>query len=410
MKLTILQTILKTLDGTPSHVQSRHQLGQSLVEMAFVTPLLLMMVVGVVEIGYYANNYLNLMEVTRIGARTGTVLVGDQSPLEWDDGASLHKNVLYHMGVQEYAGRSNDDTSPLPDPPPTRDNRYNLSEQARDCGVYDGFYEYIACSMLDSLDPIELKIGERPVTNQDGATENKDWIDDIVISVFALQAINNDDPLNWIADPLVYSRTHNFETGDTVGKYPKGPSVIVVGRYPTNANECNMGVVDGAESPLNGRMPFDFYNYGVQNRTRSIDGVVRDIELFQEDTGPEYQRGFVWTGQYKVEEKVENDMGAELDSVCWGSNFSIEEVEQRMNAYNFIPMDDTSDLDEERRLYLPSEGLVLVEMMWNHQLLLDMPFYDTLVKMFGDTQDIRIMVWAAFPVPTVEPNIVFDLR
>jgi hypothetical protein len=180
----------------------------------------------------------------------------------------------------------------------------------------------------------------------------------------------------------------------------------VVGRYPTNANECNVWESGGVETYIEGRDPFDFYDYGVQNRTRPIDGIVRDIELFPADDEPEFQRGFVWTAQYKHEIDEES---IEPQLVCWGSNFSIEDVEELMNANNFVPDTGTAS-DTERRRFLPSQGLVLVEMMWNHELLLDFPFFPTLVQMFGDTQRVVITVWAAFPAPTVEPNIVFDLN
>ncbi|MCA9881338.1 MAG: pilus assembly protein [Anaerolineae bacterium] len=398
-------TITKILDGTPSHVKHSRQKGQSLLEMALVTPLLFIMVIGIVEIGWFANNYLTLLEVTRIGARTGTVLVDALSPLAWDDAASLHREVLLHMGVVEYEGIPNGD--PVPDPAPARDNRYDLGEWARDCddNRYTGFYKFIACSMEDSLEPLTIKRDQYQVTERDGTVVNEDYVDDIIISTFSLQAVNNDNPATWAGDPVIYSRTFNFELDpDSAGDFPAGPSVIVVGRYPTNANECNMWDAGGIPIMHNDRDPFDFYNYGTQDRTRAIDGVVRDIELEPADNGPEYQRGFVWTGQYQPQEEA--DDGSTL--ICWGSNFTIEEVEDLMNTNNFIP-DGSADY-EERRQYLPSQGMVLVEMVWNHSLLINFPFFDTFVRMFGDTQRVSISVWAAFPAPTVEPNIVFDLN
>lgn len=370
--------------------------------MALVTPLLFIMVVGIVEIGWFANNYLTLLEVTRIGARTGTVLVDALSPLAWDDAASLHREVLLHMGVVEYEGIPNGD--PVPDPAPARDNRYTMGEIARDCDDdrYTGFYKFIACSMEDSLEPLTIKRESYEYVHRDGTRENVPYIDDIIISAFSLQAVNNDNPATWAGDPVIYSRTFNFELdADSAGDFPAGPSVIVVGRYPSNANECNVRDASGLEVPTGERDPFDFYNFGTQDRTRAIDGVVRDIELEPADSDFEYQRGFVWTGQYQPDEG---------DLVCWGSNFSIEEVEDLMNTNNFIP-DGSADY-EERRQYLPSQGMVLVEMVWNHSLLINFPFFPIIEQMFGDddTQRISISVWAAFPAPTVEPNIVFDLN
>lgn len=412
---SILRTLTKILDGTPSHIRHSRQRGQSLAEMALVTPLLFIMIVGIVEIGWFANNYLTLLEVTRIGARTGTVLIGDLSPLEWNNAASLHPDVLREMGVQEYEGIPNGD--PVPDPAPVRDDRYRMGEIARDCETaqdydFSGFYTFIACSMEDSLEPLTIKRGEFDVVDRNGNVNQVPYVDDIIISAFSLQAVNNDDPATWVGDPVIYSRTIDFDTTDAVGDYPDGPSVIVVGRYPTNANECNMWDVNGIPVPSNERDPFDFYNFGTQDETRPIDGVIRDIELEEGDVGAEYQRGFVWTGQYQVEETRPNPTPSDPDAtdsiICWGSNFTIEEIQDLMNANSFIPEGSTDY--EDRRQYLPSQGLVLVEMVWHHDLLLNFPFFPTLIQMFGDTQQVSITVWAAFPAPTVEPNIVFDLN
>lgn len=391
---SILRTLTRILDGTPSHIRHSRQKGQSLAEMALVTPLLFIMIVGIVEIGWFANNYLTLLEVTRIGARTGTVLTGVLSPLEWDNTGSLHTDVLRAMGVVEFDGSG------------VRDNRYDVSEQMRDCedGRSTGFYKRIACYMEESLEPLTIKTGPFEVVDRNGNVTEVPYVDDIIISAFSLQAVNNDDPADWVDDPVIYSRTIDFDTTDAIGNFPQGPSVIVVGRYPTNANECNMWDVSGTPVRRDGRFPFDFYNYGTQDETASIDGVIRDIELAEEDTDNEYQRGFVWTGQYRVEEKADD----KSELICWGSNFTIEEVEDLMNANSFIP-EGSADY-EERRQYLPSQGLVLVEMVWHHDLLLNFPFFPTLIKMFGDTQQVSITVWAAFPAPTVEPNIVFDLN
>jgi hypothetical protein len=392
---SILRTLTRILDGTPSHIRHSRQKGQSLLEMALVTPLLFIMVVGIVEIGWFANNYLSLLEVTRIGARTGTVLTGVLSPLEWDNTGSLHTNVLHEMGVVEFDGSG------------VRDNRYNVSEQMRDCddNRAGGFYKQIACRMLDSMEPLTIKTGLYDVVARDGTVTQIPYVDDIIISAFSLQAVNNDRPANWVGDPVVYSRTFDFESdSDSAGNFPEGPSVIVVGRYPSNANECNMWDTGGLPVQSSDRDPFDFYNYGTQDRTRSIDGVVRDIELAEADSGPEYQRGFVWTGQYQPDVTADDDSKL----ICWGSNFTIEDVQDLMNAREFIP-EGSADYKELRQ-YLPSQGMVLVEMVWHHDLLLNFPFFPTLIQMFGDTQQVSITVWAAFPAPTVEPNIVFDLN
>lgn len=47
--------------------------GQGVVEFAFVLPLLLALVLGIVEFGILFNNYVTLTDATRVGARKATV-------------------------------------------------------------------------------------------------------------------------------------------------------------------------------------------------------------------------------------------------------------------------------------------------------------------------------------------------
>jgi len=64
----------------------------------------------------------------------------------------------------------------------------------------------------------------------------------------------------------------------------------------------------------------------------------------------------------------------------------------------------------EQRRHIPSNGLVLVEMFWGHTPLLNFPgLYPLLQFLQGNAQDVTISVWAAFPAPAVEPNVVFQL-
>src|SRR5690242_13535329 len=85
---SVPKKILQILDGTPA-VYGHYSRGQSLVELALVTPLLIILLMGLAEIGWFANNYLILLETTRVGARYGAVQTGDTSPLLWPNEASL---------------------------------------------------------------------------------------------------------------------------------------------------------------------------------------------------------------------------------------------------------------------------------------------------------------------------------
>jgi hypothetical protein len=443
----IIRTILRVLDGAPPPDTSK-QRGQSLVEMAFITPLLIIMFLGIVEIGWYANHFLILLEVTRVGARSGTVLTGDLSPLAWTEAATTHP-IVYERDAG-LTWTSLDEA--LPQPPPAQ------SATFRSCapGTDFGFYNFIACSMLDSLEPLTVKgrdpattdVVERTVRNRSGDPVATIPIpDDIIISVFSLAAINNQDPAT--LDPLdypdaeryadVYSRTFDF---DAVAPdvYEPGFQLVVTGRYPESANECNVYYdVAPPSGPQNiwyndVRDPFDFIPDGVRNQA-NVGGRQLFIEQEGYDEGPEMQRGFAWTGQHQVLGEFDAD-GREI--LCWGSEFTAQDVADLMNSPSFIgeadlppepqpgdygdPIAYQADHDAweatvadileahgERVSFLPSQGLVLVEMYWMHDLLLDFPFLSPILQMFGDPNNIVINVWAAFPVPAVEPSVVFDL-
>lgn len=51
----------------------RSEDGQGVVEFAFVLPLLIALVFGIVEFGIVFNNYVTLTDATRVGARKATV-------------------------------------------------------------------------------------------------------------------------------------------------------------------------------------------------------------------------------------------------------------------------------------------------------------------------------------------------
>lgn len=404
----LLLSTLRILDGTPRPTGER-QRGQSLLELAFITPLLAIMVIGIVEIGWFANHYLIILEVTRIGARQGTVLTGDLSPLSWNNDASIHPFV--HETVLG--------TVPAPAD----------SVNYRDCdqiGRKAGFYNVIACSMLQSLDPLVMRgrqSTETAVVNKTVRDRAGNVIavipfpDDIIISVFALQAINNASPASIVfpdkqtdergftfANSL-YMRTFDFETiAETIGKYDSGSQVVVVGRYPTNANECNVWqLTSGTLQDFGGDPdPFDYIENGIRD-----SNLGRFIELTGADTTAEVQRGFSWTAQHRLEVTREAD-NAQL--LCWGSEWDNARIEEVMNLGNFVAGNDPLiDPWNQQRSFLPSQGIVLVEMYWMHDLLMDFPFMDTIVTFFGDPSNIVISVWAAFPVPAAEPNIVYGL-
>jgi len=54
--------------------RSHPERGQSLVELAIFLPIFIIIIAGIVEMGYYINRYLNLLDASREGARYGADL------------------------------------------------------------------------------------------------------------------------------------------------------------------------------------------------------------------------------------------------------------------------------------------------------------------------------------------------
>ncbi len=412
----LFRKILQILDGAPT-TSGNHQRGQSTLELAFITPLLIMLIVGIVEIGWYANNYLALLEVTRVGARRGTLLIGDNGPLAWNNAAS----IMFGKGWQA-AGLSPGDLAAVEN---TSWNFRNACVSLQETDF--GFYNLIVCQMLSSMDPLSLRLND---------------LDDIVVSAFALQTVNNANPLDYdpIDDSGIYRRTYNFAEFD-IGippgefKLPEDFSVVVVARYPSNANECTVAAVspppvepptgtdtdgDGVTDDLdacdsdvgpaaNYGCPYteaaierDPFNYITDDNHPTVglaeNGTLLNFELTGYDVGLEHQRGFAWFGQHRV-----NNSSVQ----CWGSEFELAEVEEVMNLPGFTLVGAGYD---NRNYLTPGMGMVLVEIFWEHSTLLHFPLIDVSVieslnPVVGSlgTRPV-ISLWAAFPAPAAEPS------
>ncbi|MBC8170516.1 MAG: pilus assembly protein [Anaerolineae bacterium] len=420
MMRKFLKKLVQILDGTPAGYGQQRQRGQSLVELAFITPILIIMVAGIAEIGWYANNYINLLEAAKVGARRGPFLNGENAPQLFPMEASIAP-----MGDSSGFGFLEPPEDGAFDPNDPRNRTRGLTNpRSLRCDGIDvndfGFYNIIACTVLDSLDPLEIRTGENPDTEAP-------YKDDIVISVFATQAINNcergtENP----EDPKPETNDCDMEIG---APYLPGHQVVVVGRYPANANECAAG---GANQE--GRDPFDYiinntvdsevfttpsgkdvwipfelsiptYNAaGTLIKFKPLfDPVVAEGETWTDET----QRGWSWTGQYKV--------GAVdgFTSDCWGSEFTLDEVQALLNLPNFVRPGDGDYQD--RRSYLPSQGLVLVEIFWEHELLMGGAFpifygaYSLFTNLSAESGGNIIRVWAAFPAAAAEPHLTFGL-
>ena len=387
---TLVAKIIKILDGTPA-VYGQRQKGQSVVELALVTPILIILLAGLVEIGWFANNYLTLLDVTRAGARRGTVLTDQQSPLFWDNNGSL----LPRLDPLRNFPYLEDPYYVVPTTPGDTDNsRDDYRWWPADwtaCGRDRPFYTEIACVMRDSLDPLRMN------------PEN--GIDDIIISGFALANVDASIQPLWLG----VNGTEPRPIDDDV------PQLVVAGRYPTNANECDVAW-DGVSTPTilqqEPRDPFDFNNSGgrdindANNTINTGDGRNDFTEVDGFDPvgatwqTAEKQRGFSLFGNHRI-----------AGTACTGSEWSMADMEALMNLQQFpiLPSDPIyyeGAIIDTRRL-IPSQGVVLVELFWQHELLLRFPLLAPVFTALG-SERTTISVWAAFPLPSVEPYIEFD--
>lgn len=502
-----LKKVLKILDGTPKPQGKQRQRGQSVLEMTAITPLLIILLVGLVEIGWFARNYLTLLEISRVGARRGAVLGGEFSPINWDEWASLPPGESYDLEWTNYPTVSN----PMLYEGKTLSNIANSRVLVRECSMLSnpdfpdmqvGFYNLVLCQMTASLTPLEMRRGD--------AIPIEDRTDDIVISVFAIQMIHNGTPVVG-GDQLL------IPNGIRDGEFQQGYIPVVVGRYPTKANECN--IWQNSQNPSELRVitterdPFDFYRqvrdqktqpstntfldnstlltndaqfnaefyaslfgsrynhylsdsavngrYGgvdvVQVYAEQPDGsrvpvgqyplelaVLRNgvwvspgnLPAFDPYNYPEMVRGFSFTGYHRVgrDETRTVDVGGvptSFERLCFGSEFSIYDIQELLLNSQFMltsaelaatratrpdfgiiceedPFGATICRDEDLRAYFPNQGIVLVEVFWQHRLLLDIPVFSPVYNALGSDRT-TIRVWSAFPAPSVTPNLKYNL-
>jgi hypothetical protein len=179
--------MLAILDGTPTGAR-----GQSLVELTLTLPIFMIMLMGLVEIGWFANNYLTLLDVVREAGRYGAT----RDPMEWADGQELNYS---RMDCEEFSTVfdkkpfENNLTWPGPDLseyPSLTEYQYNNYGE-RLIGYYDG----VACSVIGNLTPLEFN----------------DLTDDIIVSVFSFFVLDR---------------------GTSIAQ------VRIHGRHPARANEC----------------------------------------------------------------------------------------------------------------------------------------------------------------------------
>jgi hypothetical protein len=313
--------------------------------------------------------------------------------------------------------------------------------------------------MAASLAPLEL--------------DRDNDIDDVIISAFAVQMVNNQasgGDLNLTTTPPLMDQ---LSGGSEQEFPERGWTPVVVGRYPARANECNLwqDVSSGVYyTYTTERDPFDYYRQGetplnggqgvdVEIVTADPDGAGPEpvqqvgsypLEIAIESEGnwvtplhgfdpydfTEIQRGFVITGQRQVDMTLVADVGGNtvnLTAACWGSDKTVYWMQDRLIAEDSIMTDaeitnmrltdpdfcrvEVLDADGnptgvfedcDQREFMVNQGVVLVEIYWQHQLLLDIPVFSPIYNALNDDQT-TIHVWSAFPAPTIEPDLEYNL-
>jgi len=134
------------------------QRGQSLVELAFIFPILLLMLAGLVEVGYYANNYLTVLDASREGARYAADMNPKLPAMDTFNYATFEKDTL-DLCNPAFGGDPDSDAC-------------TEAVMAEGCSETGYLYHKAACLVQASLYPLELDL----------SNENMD----VVVSVVAV--------------------------------------------------------------------------------------------------------------------------------------------------------------------------------------------------------------------------------
>lgn len=116
----------------PRSPDRRKSLGQSLVEVAITLPLLLIMLSGLIEFGFALNQFLDILDAAREGARFGS----DGDPI-------LRASCL--------DGDDDDQDKSVSDCPPNPLGANSLPDDTLDCAQTTDYYMQVACVAQNSL-------------------------------------------------------------------------------------------------------------------------------------------------------------------------------------------------------------------------------------------------------------------
>ncbi len=438
-----LSKLVKILDGQPSGKR-----GQSLVEMALTTPLLILMVLSLVELGFFANDYLILLDAIRSGSRFAVNL----DPTSWPYGDAHNQNRMdcdtdNHNTVgpgtpnkstwnqypnegiinpssanAPYGQRSGD--NPFPGQVADQPRGMNLTTGLRlnytvgkDANF--GFFDSIACQVIAAMQPLHLEEdlnaagGDQTSIAGDGTNKSKD---DILISAISYVTMNYNGLANDGAKYASDIAPHN------------GYYVTVTGRWPIESRYCYaLGQGDV-------RDPFDFMRHDYElawhngnNPSKNTSGIYNGTSLDNQPTNnpPQYEgpvidnshpgwdpaapnsdwrildaltaptdsqgvRGYTFTGNHRATD----------GSNCWGSEFTVQAVERSLNlALNTSDPLHPINFNQSA----PNGGLVIVEVYWQYHPLFFGPLFQGFTSNNKENDPV-IHVWSFYPIPGIEPT------
>jgi hypothetical protein len=202
-----LKMVLALLDGTPTGMR-----GQSLVELTITFPIFLIMLVGMAEVGWYANNYLIMTDVVRSAGRAGAL--GD--PNKWlanEERNHERMDCDYTVGV--YTRLQSDNPADFTTPKDNVPGAYFGSETDEFTGL--GYYDNVACNAIANMAPLEFD----------------DDKDDVIVSVFSYAVVDTAFPKPGTGQPNNGYYGCQFTPNQT-----DCDDIIIFQRLPDTANNC----------------------------------------------------------------------------------------------------------------------------------------------------------------------------
>lgn len=340
-----VKKVLAVLDGQPTGMQ-----GQAMVELVLTLPIFMIMLVGMAEIGWFANNYLILSDVVRSAGRYGSI----REPFSYPDAQFVYNLNAHDCEISTTPGTPNETYNFFAGQIPSIENPpAGLPAPPFGPGLENqmvGFYDGVACAVITNMTPLDF---------------NPDT-DDIVVSVFSYSPW----PLNC--------------DNDSTTPAPDCESIRVSGRWPAGLNECSEDVAGDHHDP------FDFNRNGIgdtSNPTETITGDSNHPYYNRFDTAPEIVRGYPFLGNQRIP-KTTN---------CIGSRISLAWMEERLNtsiSINTLGLPN-AEMSTTELGYVEAYGLVLVEIQWRSEQLLGL---------FGWVEPIPIHIWGIFPLAAAQPD------